>query len=388
MLDLSDKLVVIKGLNHTYPEGDGIRRVLYDINLTIQAGCIVFITGESGSGKTTLLSLIGCLRSLQEGSIKIFGQELSGANQRQLLSLRQNIGYVFQHFNLLEFLTARENVQTSLEIQPNFSPIQVREKSEWMLEQVGLGNKINAYPSELSGGQKQRVAIARALVHKPKLLLADEPTAALDSTTGREIIELITRLAKQQESAAIIVTHNRRLLPAADQVIHVENGKLTAAIADELSLSLPTLTDYQLDQITPFINVVNYDALQTIVAEDEPANEFFIILDGSVEVIKFDLDQTPQIIAQLNQHDYFGEVGLLTGGRRTATVRVSAKGQAKILVLDRTTFANLIGNSETTKSFLINQAHQRLKTTMPTNKNVNSQEIIDLLYSISGRLTL
>ena len=206
-----ENIVAIQNLNHYYREGKENTQVLFDVNLTIKAGETLFLTGESGSGKTTLISLIGCLRSVQKGSLKILGQELHGADEKQLMKLRRHLGYVFQHFNLLDFMTIQQNVQVSLELQENFEPHQAYRQSEAILKEVGLGHRINAYPRELSGGQKQRVAIARALVHRPKLVLADEPTAALDSKTGREVVELIQSLAKQQGSAVLIVTHNNRI---------------------------------------------------------------------------------------------------------------------------------------------------------------------------------
>jgi putative ABC transport system ATP-binding protein len=188
------------------------------------------MTGPSGSGKTTLLTLIGGLRSVQAGSLKFNGQELLGASKEELVQVRRQIGYIFQAHNLLDFLTAMQNVQMSLELQHNISPWESYIQSETMLNAVKLGDRINYYPSDLSGGQKQRVAIARALVSRPKLVLADEPTAALDSKSGRDVVNLMQQLAKEQDCTILIVTHDNRILDIADRIITMEDGHLMQQI--------------------------------------------------------------------------------------------------------------------------------------------------------------
>ncbi|MFN5891779.1 MAG: DevA family ABC transporter ATP-binding protein, partial [Dolichospermum sp.] len=203
--------------------------VLFDINLEIKPGEIVILTGPSGSGKTTLLSLIGALRSVQNGSLQELNQELYGASEEQLVQIRRHIGYIFQAHNLLPFLTARENVQMSIELHENISKKQAIAKSEAILKEVGLGERINYYPDNLSGGQKQRVAIARALVSHPSIVLADEPTAALDKKTGRDVVNLMQILAKEQHCTILLVTHDDRILDIADRVIHMEDGRLNTA---------------------------------------------------------------------------------------------------------------------------------------------------------------
>ena len=186
----------------------------------------IFLYGPSGSGKTTLLTLIGGLRSAQEGSLKILGKELRNAGNDQLVQTRRHIGYIFQAHNLLEFLTARQNVQMSLELHTKVSDREARARSEAMLELVKLGHRVNYYPHDLSGGQKQRVAIARALVGHPRLILADEPTAALDKKSGRDVVDIMQRLAKEQGCAILMVTHDNRILDIADRTIHMEDGRL------------------------------------------------------------------------------------------------------------------------------------------------------------------
>ncbi len=218
--------ITIQNLDHFFGKGALRKQILFDINLTLKKGEVVILKGPSGSGKTTLLTLIGGLRSAQSGSLQVLEQELVDANKQKLVKLRRNIGYIFQSHNLLECLTARENVQMSVELHPNISSQEAKQKSIAILEAVGLSDRLNYYPQNLSGGQKQRVAIARALVSRPKLVLADEPTASLDSKSGHDVVQLMQQLAKEQGCTSLIVTHDNRILDVADRIIELEDGHL------------------------------------------------------------------------------------------------------------------------------------------------------------------
>lgn len=222
----SETIINASALNHYFGIGALKKQVLFDINLEIKAGEIVIMTGPSGSGKTTLLSLMGGLRSAQEGSLQILNQEMSGANKGDLTKLRRQIGYIFQAHNLMSFLTVKENVRMSLELHENYLQGDINAKAVAMLEEVGLGNRVDYYPENLSGGQKQRVAIARALVSHPKIVLADEPTAALDKQSGRDVVELMQKLAKEQGCTILLVTHDNRILDIADRIVYMEDGQL------------------------------------------------------------------------------------------------------------------------------------------------------------------
>ncbi len=219
-------IVKIENLYHYFGKKKLRKPILIDINLELKAKETVIMTGPSGSGKTTLLTLIGGLRSVQTGSLKFLDRELLNASQDRLVKTRRQIGYIFQAHNLLEFLTVRQNVQISLELDKTISERTAKIRAEEMLHAVKLGSYGDYYPQQLSGGQKQRVAIARALVARPKLFLADEPTAALDSQTGKDVISLLQRLASQQEAAILIVTHDNRILGAGDRIIRIEDGRL------------------------------------------------------------------------------------------------------------------------------------------------------------------
>jgi len=220
-------VIQINNLCHYYGTGNLRKQILFDINLTIQPGEIVLMTGPSGSGKTTLLTLMGCLRSIQEGNVHILGQEIHGASKGDMVKIRRYIGYIFQAHNLLGSLTALQNVQMSVDLHEHISNQEGIKKSADMLTQVGLAERMDYFPANLSGGQKQRVAIARALVSHPKIVLADEPTAALDKKSGREVVEIMQRLAKEQGCTILIVTHDQRILDIADRIINMEDGYLS-----------------------------------------------------------------------------------------------------------------------------------------------------------------
>ncbi len=219
-------VVTIQNLNHAFGKGELRKPVLFDVDLDIYAGEIVIMTGPSGSGKTTLLTLIGGLRSVQSGSVNILGQELYGASKNELVRVRNKIGFIFQSHNLLSCLTAEQNVRMSLRLHQDLSFEQRNIMTKDILEAVGLGERVNFYPDSLSGGQQQRVAIARALVSQPQLVLADEPTAALDSKSGRNVVEIMQQLAKEQGCTILLVTHDNRILDIADRIIHMEDGRL------------------------------------------------------------------------------------------------------------------------------------------------------------------
>ena len=219
--------ISIHDLNHHFGQGQLQKQVLFDINLEINVGEIVIMTGPSGSGKTTLLTLVGGLRSAQSGSLQVLGQELCGATAQQLTAARRHHGYIFQAHNLHGSLTALQNVRMGLELHPDFSTSEMQARSAAMLEQVGLGDRANYYPDDLSGGQKQRVAIARALVSHPQIVLADEPTAALDSKSGRDVVNLMQTLAQEQGCTILLVTHDNRILDIADHIVDMEDGRLT-----------------------------------------------------------------------------------------------------------------------------------------------------------------
>ena len=226
-----EPLIAVSHLNHSFVEAGTAKQVLTDINLSVHPGEIVILTGPSGSGKTTLLTMLGGLRAAQSGSLTVLGQELLQAEKSTLTRLRRQAGFIFQAHNLMPYLNALANVRLGLEVHDNWlqqGQNAMDQRATAVLGQVGLADRVNYYPEKLSGGQKQRVAIARALAASPKLLLADEPTAALDRESGREVVELFRRLADQEQAAIVMVTHDNKVLDIADRIVNLEGGRLVA----------------------------------------------------------------------------------------------------------------------------------------------------------------
>ena len=206
-------LVEIKELNHWFGDGDQRKQVLRAINLTVQPGEITILLGPSGSGKTTLLTMVGGLRSAQDGSLRIFNQELRQTSKANLTRLRRKVGFIFQAHNLMPYLNSQQNVRLGLEVVPEWlerGQTAMNDRCNEVLGQVGLGERLEYFPSKLSGGQKQRVAIARALAASPQLLLADEPTAALDKASGRDVVDLFRTLARDNKTCFVMVNHEQK----------------------------------------------------------------------------------------------------------------------------------------------------------------------------------
>ncbi|OGT60718.1 MAG: hypothetical protein A3E01_07370 [Gammaproteobacteria bacterium RIFCSPHIGHO2_12_FULL_63_22] len=219
--------IVIENLSHHFGKGNLRKQILFDVNVEIPQGEIVIVTGPSGSGKTTLLTLVGALRSTQAGSVRVLGDELRDASPATLEKVRRQIGFIFQQHNLLGALSAVQNVELGLRVTGRYNAAARRKTAIAMLEAVGLGQRIHYKAEQLSGGQRQRVAIARALAAEPSMLLADEPTASLDKQSGREVVDRMKKLAKDQGCTILLVTHDNRILDIADRIVHLEDGRLS-----------------------------------------------------------------------------------------------------------------------------------------------------------------
>lgn len=228
-----DPVISLKNVNHWFGDGESRKHALKDISLDIYPGQIVICTGPSGSGKTTLLTMLGGLRSCMDGSLKILGEELRGASKGQLSKLRLNVGFIFQAHNLMMFMNAKRNVRLALELHDENLDCDIDQLATEMLQKVGLGERIDYMPDDLSGGQRQRVAIARALVSKPKIILGDEPTAALDKESGRQVVKLMKQMAEENQTTIIMVTHDNKILDVADRIIIVDDGALASKEKEE-----------------------------------------------------------------------------------------------------------------------------------------------------------
>ena len=218
--------IAVAHVAKTYGTGPAAVRALVDVTLDAHAGEVLLMMGPSGSGKTTLLSIMGGILDATSGSVRVQGEELVGLPERERPRIRRtHIGFVFQGFNLFPALTALENVALPLDVRGERGPA-ARERARLALERVGLADKVDTHPADLSGGQKQRVAIARSLVGDPTIVLADEPTAALDSISGRTVLEILRGLAREAGRAIVLVTHDSRAVAYADRIVSIEDGRL------------------------------------------------------------------------------------------------------------------------------------------------------------------
>lgn len=302
----AEPAIAVERVNHHFGSAGLRKQILHDISTEIAAGEIVILTGPSGSGKTTLLTLIGALRSTQEGSLRVLGHELRGASAASLQNVRKHIGYIFQAHNLLPALSAVQNVEMSLQLDPSRVEGSIPVQAEQMLESVGLGDRIEHYPEQLSGGQRQRVAIARALVARPRIILADEPTASLDKQSGREVVELMQRLAKEQEVTVLLVTHDARILDVADRIISLEDGRIKSftdavasdtrrlmglvASANRRGELLRRVADMAVDEFASFLQEVTAESQQFLEVTELASNEAFeSMLDQALEAFTLKL---------------------------------------------------------------------------------------------------
>lgn len=221
-----DPVVDVQGLNHWFGTGDARKQALFDIDLSLPRGSFTVLMGPSGSGKTTLLTLIGCLRTVQDGSIRLLDHELHAAAAEELTRLRQQLGFIFQAHNLHESLTARQNVVMGVQVSGGVPDDVAQQAAARALDLVGLSDRIDYLPANLSGGQKQRVAVARALVGNPALVLADEPTAALDKDSAADVVDLLKRMGTARGTTTLLVTHDNRILDRADRILTLEDGRV------------------------------------------------------------------------------------------------------------------------------------------------------------------
>jgi putative ABC transport system ATP-binding protein len=219
----------VRGLEHAFADAGGTRPVLHGIDLELRSGEVVVLDGPSGSGKSTLLTLIASLRTVQRGSVVLFGKELFGASADVRRSVRSGIGFIFQAHNLLPCLDARGNVLMGLALHAHMTTAERRRRADEALAAVGLGDRCDAMPDRLSGGQRQRVAIARALAPQPRLVLADEPTASLDARTGQAVVDELVRRSRDEGTAVLLVTHDERVKERADRRVALVDGRIAAS---------------------------------------------------------------------------------------------------------------------------------------------------------------
>jgi putative ABC transport system ATP-binding protein len=338
-------------VSYWYGEGETRTQVLFDNSLEIGRGEVVIMTGPSGSGKTTLLTLIGALRHLQQGRMRVLDRDVAALDARGAVELRKDIGFIFQSHNLFSSLNAMENVRMATVLKGGDAR-EMDARSARLLTELGLGERLDHRPSQLSGGQRQRVAIARALVNSPALVLADEPTAALDAESGKIVLGLLRKLADGMErTTVLIVTHDQRVIEHADRVVNMMGGRIvtnsltrmTVRITRALAQSeiLKGLSEATLIKIADVMTIETYGKGETIVREGETGDRYYLIGSGVAEAYKGGAYQ---------EEFYFGEgfgtISSFFGRPIPQTVR--AKTELELYVISEPDFDRVLA---TDKSF-------------------------------------
>jgi putative ABC transport system ATP-binding protein len=358
-------VLLVDRLNHWYGDSAETRKqVLFDNQLQVARGEIVIMTGPSGSGKTTLLSLLGALRTVQDGTVEVLGRPMHELRGTELVEARRDIGFIFQAHNLFGSLTALQNVRMALELQSSDKKY-IHDRAVEVLGAVELANRIHYKPSHLSGGQKQRVAIARALANRPKLILADEPTAALDEHSGRKVVNLFKKLAQEEGCTIVIVTHDNRILDVADRIVSMVEGRIKSnVLVQELieiceflkqceafpRLESGSLTNYSrlttsaLAKIAEEMKRESHEAGTLLIRQGDQGDKFYLIKQGVVDVIENQGQPSEKKLASLSKGQFFGERALLTGEPRNASVIASQ--DVELYTLDTPQFNSAIGASE------------------------------------------
>lgn len=337
----------VRHVNHFYGAGEMRKQVLFDNQLQVRAGEIVIMTGPSGSGKTTLLTLMGTLRSVQEGSLKVLGTELRGLSSGATTELRKRIGFIFQAHNLFESLTAFQNVGMATELL-GIAAAEAKPRIEQTLQRLGLGQRIHYRPKALSGGQKQRVAVARGIIHQPGLILADEPTAALDAESGREVVTIFQELARDHQCTIVIVTHDNRILDVADRIVSMVDGRIVSNVLVKRNQWLSqflvqidlfrVLSTAALSKVADKFDLHAFPAGHAIIRQGDLGDLFYVIGAGQVAI-----EMDGQEVNRLGPGSFFGEVALIRDQPRNATVR--ALGDVRCFVLHKDDFQAIVQQS-------------------------------------------
>jgi putative ABC transport system ATP-binding protein len=344
-------VIRVAALSHKYVDSD--KNNLDNIHLQVHQGEMVFLTGPSGCGKTTLLSLLGALRTVQEGEVEVLGRSLHKLRGQELVEARRDIGFIFQAHNLFASLTALQNVRMALELQGHDRKY-IYDRAVEVLTALGLRDHIHSKPARLSGGQKQRVAIARALANRPRLVLADEPTAALDGESERNVVNLLKTLAQEEGCTCLIVTHANRILDVGDRIISMVKGRIKSNVLVQEMIEIceflkqcevfSHLTTSALTNIAEAMEQESHPAGTVLIHQGDEGDKFYLIKRGVVDVIVNRGRPNEAKVATLGKGQFFGEMALLRDAPRNATV--VAVQEVDLYTLDKPHFQAALASSE------------------------------------------
>jgi ABC-type lipoprotein export system ATPase subunit len=349
-------LIDLHQIEKIYQSAAGSFTALKRVDLQIDRGQFVAIIGKSGSGKSTLINMVTGIDRPTAGEVIVGDVPVHRLSEGQMAAWRgRNLGIIFQFFQLLPALSIIENVMLPMDFCNMYSPRERPERAMQLLAQVEMAEHAHKLPSAVSGGQQQRVAIARALANDPPLLIADEPTGNLDSKTANAVFQLFRGLVDSGKTV-VMVTHDSDLAKRVDRAIIVADG---AIVNEYVAKALATLTMDQLAAVTRQLEARSFAPGAPIVSQGEPADQFYIITKGQVEILLSQPNGHAISVATIGAGQYFGEIGLLRGGARTATVRATGETHVEVVALDRAEFASLIADSEATKTAIDQVAQQR-----------------------------
>jgi putative ABC transport system ATP-binding protein len=354
----NEHLIDVREVIKTYQSAAGTFTALKGVDLQVDRGEFVAVIGKSGSGKSTLINMITGIDRPTSGDVLIGDTAVHTLNEGQMAVWRgRNVGVIFQFFQLLPTLTVIENVMLPMDFCNMYSPRERRERAMHLLELVEMTEHAHKLPSTVSGGQQQRVAIARALANDPPIIVADEPTGNLDSKTAESVFQLFERLATQGKTI-LMVTHDTDLARRVSRAVIVADG---AVVNQYVAQALATLSGDQLAWVTRRLEPRIYTPGAPIIIQGEPADRFYIITKGQVEILLHNPEGQDIVVALMDAGQYFGEVGLLSGGPRIASVRAAATTAVEVATLDREAFDSLIAESETTRAAIGQVVDQRVR---------------------------
>ena len=351
-------LIELRNVVKNYKTAVGDFPALKGVDLDIYGGEFVSVIGKSGSGKTTLINMITGIDRPTSGEVWVNGTAVHELNENQMARWRgKNLGIVFQFFQLLPMLSLVENIMLPMDFCKTFPHKEREERALYLLEQMELADHAYKLPSAISGGQQQRVAIARALANDPPLILADEPTGNLDSKTAETVFEMFNKLVAEGKTI-IIVTHDSGLAKRAKRTALITDGEI---VNEFVARALSTLSHEQLLQATRKIQSQHFEPGSIILQQGTEGDKFFIVSKGTVEITLQRPDTTDVVVAQLKEGQYFGEMQLLHGHGRSASVRASEHTPVEVLALDYETLGKFLDETEATRQAMLATANERHK---------------------------